>query len=188
MKPILLAIIAVTAMVAVTLVTNDAGAATPDDCTILGTPGDDTFGEVHQTAGDDVVCGLGGNDLFYGFTGNDTYRGGLGRDTVSYIGLFRECEGCFGGVDIHLGEDTAHVSATEEDLLRRIENAEGSRWRDQFTDQDGERNKIDGKRGRDFIYTFDSVTDRIDGGTGIDGCYVDEFDIYRRCERVHVRQ
>lgn len=50
-----------------------------DNCTIVGTEGDDTL---VGTSGDDVICGMGGNDTIDGRRGNDILYGGLGDDTI----------------------------------------------------------------------------------------------------------
>ena len=50
-----------------------------EQCTILGTPGDD---RLTGTPGDDVICGLGGKDVLIGLGGNDDLYGGEGDDRL----------------------------------------------------------------------------------------------------------
>jgi Ca2+-binding RTX toxin-like protein len=51
-----------------------------EDCTIVGTPGDDVL---LGTDRDDVICGLGGLDRITAYGGNDTISGGPGRDHIN---------------------------------------------------------------------------------------------------------
>jgi Ca2+-binding RTX toxin-like protein len=62
------------------LVATHAAEATPRDCTITGTTGDDVL---TGTPGRDVICGLAGNDTISGGDGDDIIRGGPGADIVS---------------------------------------------------------------------------------------------------------
>ena len=55
------------------------GTIADDDCTIVGTAGDD---RLTGTDGDDVICGLGGNDVLSGLAGNDRIVGGDGDDVL----------------------------------------------------------------------------------------------------------
>lgn len=53
--------------------------AISDDCTIVGTEGNDTL---VGTSLNDVICGLGGNDVIWGLWGEDSLVGGDGNDVL----------------------------------------------------------------------------------------------------------
>jgi len=50
-----------------------------ENCTILGTEGDD---HLVGTPGDDFICGLAGNDVIDGMNGDDIILGGIGNDMI----------------------------------------------------------------------------------------------------------
>ncbi len=51
-------------------------------CTVLGTPGADTFQRFTRTLGPQVFCGLQGNDRIEGSASNDVIDGGAGNDLI----------------------------------------------------------------------------------------------------------
>src|SRR5205085_10007015 len=55
------------------------GTIVDDDCTIVGTPGNDV---IYGTSGNDVICGLGGVDIIKGLDGNDQIDGNDGSDRL----------------------------------------------------------------------------------------------------------
>ena len=58
---------------------DDCIMGTPDDDTIVGTPGDDC---IIAGPGDDVIDGRGGNDTILAGPGDDSIKGGPGNDTI----------------------------------------------------------------------------------------------------------
>jgi hemolysin type calcium-binding protein/List-Bact-rpt repeat protein len=53
--------------------------AISDDCTIVGTDGNDVL---IGTSLDDIICGLNGKDVIWGLRGEDVLIGGYGRDVL----------------------------------------------------------------------------------------------------------
>jgi Ca2+-binding RTX toxin-like protein len=78
-----------------------AAHATPLQCTITGTVGEDTL---DGTALNDVICARGGNDTVNGRDGDDEVRGASGNDTL-VAGT---------GNDVALGSDGDDVLRTDD--------------------------------------------------------------------------
>jgi Ca2+-binding RTX toxin-like protein len=96
----------------------------PEDCTVLGTSGNNTL---RGTARNDVICGLTGNDRLIGLGGNDILIGGSGNDNL--IGG--------SGNDILIG-------GSGNDILI------GGSGNDRLYAKDGKRDVLDGGAGRDL--------------------------------------
>ena len=113
------------------------GGPTPQpgsDCTIKGTPGNDTL---TGTPGRDVICGEGGNDVLRGLGGHDSLRGGLGNDRL------------LGGK----GNDALEGDAGGDTLL-------GEAGRDFLLARDRARDTLDGGTQRDWAVR-DRTRDRV---------------------------
>jgi Ca2+-binding RTX toxin-like protein len=113
------------------------GGPTPQvgsDCTITGTPGNDTL---RGTAGRDVICGLAGNDVIRGLGGHDSLRGGPGNDRL------------LGGG----GNDAVEGDAGTDTLL-------GEGGRDFLLARDRTRDSLDGGSQRDWAVR-DRTRDRV---------------------------
>jgi Ca2+-binding RTX toxin-like protein len=158
------AVIVGAATLGLTLIPLPSPAVTPP-CTITGTEGNDVFTEAAQTAGTDIVCGLGGDDTFLWSAGDDTYVGGDGRDRVSYAATPVPCPGCYGmSIDLnnHIASD-----GSERDDIPEVEDVEGSPWRDSIFDDIRNPNTMLGRGGADVII-FGGVGDRVLGNGGSD--------------------
>ncbi len=116
----------------------------PEDCTIVGTEGDDVLIGTSQA---DVICGLGGNDTIKGKAGNDTILGGKGDDTL-YGGKGKDT--IYGGE----GRDSISGDKGGDTLIG------GSR--DSATGSSISRASAADKEA--------SARDNLDGGTGKDTC------------------
>jgi Ca2+-binding RTX toxin-like protein len=141
-----------------------------DECTILGTKGDD---ELVGTSDNDIICGLGGDDIIEGGDGNDTLKGGDGDDTLrGGAGHKDELIGGEGRNTLDGGpgdHDTASyrssakaveaslisLSATGEgfDKLVEIEDLKGSNYDDELTGS-YKRNRLAGFGGSDVLSGF----------------------------------
>jgi Ca2+-binding RTX toxin-like protein len=105
-------------------------------CTISGTPGNDTL---VGTPGNDVICGFGGNDTIRGLGGLDTIDGGLGNDVLD------------GGAS----HDTL-IGSLGRDILR------GGPGRDLLLARDRTRDAVSGGPQRDRA-RVDKRSDRVSG-------------------------
>ncbi len=139
-----------------------------DDCTVLGTPGNDVLEAVDPRG--DVVCGLGGDDVLIGGPGDDRLRGGRGHDTVAYSRAGR-------GVRVDLGAGAA--AGHGNDSLRSIERVLGSGHADVLIGN-RRRNSLLGGSGRDRLFGRGGA-DFLDGGPGRD-----TLDLSRSRDRVLV--
>jgi Ca2+-binding RTX toxin-like protein len=172
------------------------GAITDDDCTILGTAGNDV---INGTMGNDVICGLDGVDVMNGLygddqiagnagsdrmvggRGNDTINGGTDDDWVRY-------SGSPAGVTIDLSQGVASDDGLGgSDVLISTERAYGSKTaNDDITGDDGD-NVLSGLGGSDTLrglggndrllagFGDDTIyggegDDRLEGNVGIDTC------------------
>ena len=129
-------------------ITND------DECTVLGTSGNDTL---TGTAGDDVICAYGGDDVIDGLGGDDEIRGDGGIDTVTYLTAPA-------GVVVDLAAGTASDRGTQ--TLVAIEQVYGSEHDDTLTGGTG-ADLLVGLGGADTI-NGGAGNDELDGGDGAD--------------------
>jgi peptidoglycan/xylan/chitin deacetylase (PgdA/CDA1 family) len=137
-------------------------------CTIVGTGADDIL---VGTSAADVVCGLGGDDTLTGGPGDDILVGGPGTDTVSYVAAPR-------GVTVRLAGTAVGEG---HDLLRGIEDVQGSRFGDRLVSSRGS-NALIGGNGDDRVVSRDGQPyDLLDGGQGRDLCLGDPGDRRKRC-------
>ena len=92
------------------------GSIKREDCTIIGTPGNDVL---VGTDDDDVICGLGGDDTIDGRGGNDIIKGGSGNDTIDG-GAGNDILGGGSGDDTikgGAGDDLGHGGTGQDTLL-----------------------------------------------------------------------
>lgn len=156
---------------------------------ILGTPGNDWFGDAlfgtngndtinrdgdalrpNGTRGHDDLFGLGGNDILYGGPGSDIIDGGSGSDTASYVGSTNGVS-----VNLNLGGFQFTGADTGSDRLVSIENLTGSNFADTLIGN-GSANVLNGLTGPDQLFgnggndtLFGGVgNDQLDGGSGND--------------------
>lgn len=170
-----------------------------DDCTLLGTPGDDVL---PGTDGPDVICAYGGNDVVRAGDGQDTVYAGDGNDVVNggedddvllgsagndrVLGLGGNDrllghdgrDGLFGGVGGDHVEGGPGVNrltgGAGADVLR------GGAFRDVMPGGGG-ADRILGFGGRDRIRSRDRFRDVALGGSGRDLCFVDRRDSVKGC-------
>jgi Ca2+-binding RTX toxin-like protein len=154
------------------------GTIVDDDCTILGTEGNDV---IYGTAGDDVICGLGGVDIIKGLDGNDqidgnggsdrmvggrgddTINGGEGDDWVRYSDSPNS-------VTIDLSQGYADDGQGGHDTLISVERGFGSKNADDTLIGDDGDNVLSGLAGNDTLYGMGG-NDRLLGGFGDDTIY-----------------
>jgi Ca2+-binding RTX toxin-like protein len=154
-----------------------------EECTILGTEGDDVL---YGTSDNDVICGLGGNDTLKGGEGNDTLKGGEGNDILKGgEGSTDELSGDEGDdtLDGGLGDSdiasyrssataieaslVSHTATGEGvDTLEGIENLKGSNYIDKLSG-DYRRNVLAGFGGSDELSGLGG-DDTLWGGIGQD--------------------
>ena len=138
-------------------VTAEVTVAYPD-CTITGTPGNDSL---VGTPGDDVICGMDGDDIINGQAGNDLIHAGRGADII-YSGTGDDT--IFGGpgndlIFGHRGHDTIFGGLGSD----RLYGGEGG-----DTIYGGEEtDEIYGEAGNDTLHGDDDP-DRLYGGQGND--------------------
>jgi Ca2+-binding RTX toxin-like protein len=162
---------------AVVATATGTGTILDDDCTILGTPGNDF---IVGTAGNDVICGLGGNDIIKGLTGDDQIDGNAGSDRI--VGgqgndVINGGEGddwvrysdSPSSVTIDLSQGTAQDGFGGTDTLISIERAFGSKNDDMLIGDDND-NVLSGLAGNDTLYG-NGGNDRLLGGFGDDTIY-----------------
>jgi Ca2+-binding RTX toxin-like protein len=137
--------------------------------------------------GQDLLFGLGGNDTLRGGAATDELTGGLGNDKLDggFEGDFLDgSEGAdtvlygfatrgvfvrlgFNGADGHADADASSLLGnTFEDILRRIENVEGSAFNDELFGNE-QANVLSGMNGNDY-FVGDLGGDTVSGGNGID--------------------
>ena len=172
-------------------------------CTITGTPGDDTGANAltgtdpSETAtGNDVICGLGGNDtidgkggndIILGQGGNDRITGGPGNDTINGgpgtgdMALYAGSTRVLANLTTEFAKGGA---AAGMDVLLDIEDLSGSSVKDTLTGSPTTANVLKGLGGNDVLDVRDGTgNDEADGGTGPDDtCRKDAGDTVIRCE------
>ncbi len=117
--------------------------------------------DLNGGAGDDQILGEDGDDYIQGGEGADTLDGGNGRDTVSYT------ESDAGvAVSLHQGATAQRGGTAQGDVLRNIENVDGSQSDDVVTGNNG-ANVIGGFAGNDIIEGLGGA-DTIEAGSGDD--------------------
>lgn len=150
-------------------------AFTGDECTIVGTPGDDIL---IGTPGDDVICGLGGNDTIVASSGNDIIDGGTGNNTITYAAFTNDLEidlsagvaqaapvvGLAASAPVSLRLASAPVMGV--DLLQSIHNVTAGAGNDVVTGS-AQSNIISGGPGNDVLYGGDGDNHLL-GGDGDD--------------------
>lgn len=168
---------------------SQASRLTDSPCTIVGSGGDDVL---VGTAASDVICGLAGNDRLIGLDGEDVLGGGDGHDTLVGAEGDDTLNGGRGndvlvggpGDDALAGDSgidrvsfaaspvavSVRLSGLAEgdgaDILTGLENAVGSRWKDEIVGTRG-RNDLAGGRGNDVI-SGRAGSDVLRGGPGAD--------------------
>jgi len=112
-------------------------------------------------SGADKLSGGTGDDVIEGGEGADTIDGGAGNDWASY-------EHAVSRVVVNLTSTVANPNAGDArgDILRGIENLEGSQFNDNLTGNSA-NNAISGGEGNDAI-TDNGGNDRLTGGNGDD--------------------
>ncbi len=152
-----------------------------DECTVVGTTGNDTL---TGTPGDDVICAFAGDDVIDGLGGNDEIRGDTGVDTVTYMtapaGVIVDLAAgtatdrgtqVLTGIEQVYGSELADTlsGGTGADLLVGLGGADtitGGAGNDELDGGDGD-DVVTGGDGADFLYGGDG-TDRLQGGIGND--------------------
>jgi Ca2+-binding RTX toxin-like protein len=144
-----------------------------EDCTIVGTAGDD---RIRGSSGNDVICGLGGEDVVAGGGGRDLIDGGDGNDRLTgasgadvLVGL-RGRDRLAGGT----GRDGAG-GGQGRDRVRGGAGADrlyGGSGNDRLFGGGG-RDRMAGAAGRDRLSARDRRRDRVSGGRGRDRAAVD---------------
>jgi Ca2+-binding RTX toxin-like protein len=123
-------------------------------------------GSIQGKAGNDVLTGGAGFQNLYGGSGNDTLDGGAGWDAANYSNDEYDNSGSLAitgrGVFVNLVTGIATDNWGNQDVLRNIEQIEGSRFDDTLTGDAGNNSFIAGL-GNDLIF----------GGDGIDGAGYD---------------
>ncbi|MCI5046970.1 MAG: hypothetical protein MRY59_05675, partial [Aquisalinus sp.] len=123
---------------------------------ITGSAFDDTL---IGDAGDNELSGLAGDDLLVGGFGADLLNGGDGFDTADYTASN-------GAITIDLLNDIGVGAAAEGDILRSIEQIEGSAFDDQISGDDND-NVFSGNGGDDTLRGRGG-NDTLIGGDGDD--------------------
>jgi Ca2+-binding RTX toxin-like protein len=121
--------------------------------------GDDSDNSLDSGLGNDFLQGGKGNDLLFGGPGADTLDGGDNEDGTTYINSFAE-------VYIDLKNGIAFSGDAEGDVLRAIEDVQGSIYNDIVIGDDS-NNSLDGSSGNDTL-TGEAGDDTLDGSDGID--------------------
>ncbi len=132
-----------------------------------GAAGNDTLSggagrdQLSGGAGADRLLGGAGNDTLNGGAGNDTLNGGAGIDTAAY-------GGASSGVTVNLGLTVAQLigGGQGRDVLRNIENVNGSGFADRLTGNAG-NNVLNGAAGNDTL-SGGAGRDQLSGGAGAD--------------------
>jgi Ca2+-binding RTX toxin-like protein len=155
-----------------------AGTIHDDDCTIVGTAGNDV---INGTPGDDVICGLDGTDIIKSLDGNDqidgnggsdrmvagrgddVVNGGAGDDWVRYSDSPNS-------VTIDLSQGYADDGQGGHDTLISVERGFGSKNADDTLIGDDADNVLSGLAGNDTLYGMGG-NDRLLGGFGDDTIY-----------------
>jgi Ca2+-binding RTX toxin-like protein len=127
------------------------------------------MGDVQGGDGDDTIITGEGNEYLNGGRGFDNLNGDDGKDYVSYGDAPK-------GVVVNLDTGrTTQDGYDAQDILRNIENIEGSRFNDRITGNDDD-NVIDGGAGNDTMFGLDgddvflsgAGADIMDGGNDTD--------------------
>jgi Ca2+-binding RTX toxin-like protein len=157
-----------------------AGAAGSDILvSIENVDGTNLYGDIlFGNAGANVLRGLGGNDTLLGGDGNDTLQGGEGDDIIRADAGNDRIDGGNGvdklsfaniaaNVIVDLNITTGQNTRAGLDVIRNIENVDGSQTgNDSLTGDDGD-NQLSGLGGNDTLAGGDGA-DLLDGGAGID--------------------
>ncbi|CAN1527024.1 RTX calcium-binding nonapeptide repeat [Burkholderiaceae bacterium] len=136
-------------------------------------------GSIGGLAGNDILTGGSGNNFMTGGSGADTIDGGAGWDTADYGNEAYDNSGTLSvtgrGVVVNLATGTATDNWGNQDVLRNVEQVQGSQYGDSLVG-DANNNNLTGGSGADSLYGGsgnDSLyggtdNDTIDGGEGND--------------------
>jgi Ca2+-binding RTX toxin-like protein len=133
--------------------------------------GDNSIGGfIEGRAGNDVLIGGNGNNYITGGSGNDTIDGGAGWDTANYSNEEYDNNISLSvtgrGVVVNLAAGTATDNWGNQDVLRNIEQVQGSRYDDTLVG-DANNNNLNGGSGADSL-SGGSGNDSLYGGAGAD--------------------
>ncbi|EYD74933.1 calcium-binding protein [Rubellimicrobium mesophilum DSM 19309] len=138
--------------------------------------GDDGANVLTGTDGRNVIDAFGGNDTLVGGLGIDHMKGGAGNDTLSLDGGDDYVNGGVGtdtllvsgssGVTVNLGIKSDQVTGLGTDVIRGIENVEGTSGVDSFFGN-ADANVLRGGAGNDAL-RGQGGADTLDGGLGRD--------------------
>jgi len=126
--------------------------------------------------GDDILNGGDGDDNMHGEVGADLLDGGAGNDTIGY-------DMSNGGVQIDLLLGTASGGDAEGDIIRNVENVNGSMLDDEIRGDDGDNiltgaifgnDLLEGRGGNDTL-TGGAGSDTLRGGSGDDTIIISNF-------------
>jgi Ca2+-binding RTX toxin-like protein len=131
--------------------------------------GVEAFGDVQGNDGNDTIITGKGNDFLSGGQGNDSLDGGAGKNYATYSDSPNRVV-----VNLQTGRATQDGYGTQ-DILRNIQNLEGSGFNDNLTG-DNNANVLDGGAGNDVlnglggddVFLSGAGADRMDGGSGTD--------------------
>jgi hypothetical protein len=138
------------------------------DDLILGLLGDDTlvggtgFDTLYGHDGGDWLFGGADNDVLVGGQGNDVFDGGSGQDTVHFWDQLAPVEVTLAGPDLA----PVKIGGVRADLLRNVENLEGTPYDDTLTG-DHLDNTLTGGTGNDTLHGGEG-NDTLQGGDGLD--------------------
>jgi Ca2+-binding RTX toxin-like protein len=136
-------------------------------------------GSIEGKAGNDVLTGGTGNNFITGGSGNDTIDGGAGWDTANYSNEAYDNNVSLSvtgrGVVVNLATGAATDNWGNQDVLRNIEQVQGSQYADTLVGDTNNNNlnggsgadSLSGGSGNDSLYGG-SDNDTLDGGTGND--------------------
>ena len=146
-----------------------SGSRHEDDLT-----GDAGTNRLNGGGADDVIRAGDGRDTLIGGSGADLLDGGAGEDTAWYVSSEE-------AVTVHLGDGQVERGGDAEgDLLRDVENVQGSLHDDTITGDDGVNrlngdcgdDVLDGGAGNDRLLGGHGA-DRLIGGEGVDAAHYD---------------
>ena len=131
--------------------------------------GNDLDNKMVGNSGDNYLRGFGGNDQLFGQDGNDTLNGGVGNDLLDG-GAGSDTVSFKLGATVGATADLANAYAQDtgygSDILRSIENLEGTDFNDVLSGNGG-ANTISGLGGNDVIRGRGG-DDVLTGGAGAD--------------------
>ncbi len=145
----------------VTNTSRDSALPSPEERAAEGDILEDLFNieNIVGSSGPDVLIGDANNNVITGGLGADYMDGGGGTDTVSYSGT--------NAVTVDLSDSSNNMRAAAGDVLKNIENVNGSDAGDSITGDDM-NNVLSGGAGADTLIDGRGGNDTLSGGAGDD--------------------